>query len=127
MFQYGRVNGYLTIALIVVGVLPLAITFFVVPQLPDSVAMAFNSAGEATRFGSRYELFWVPVVSMLLAIATLINARRSANANLDSRVAEELVYRRGVRNGVVIGVLLTACTIYLLYSAYTGTGISFGF
>ncbi|WP_291289132.1 DUF1648 domain-containing protein [Enorma sp.] len=127
MFQYGRVNGYLTIALIVVGVLPLAITFFVVPQLPDSVAMAFNSAGEATRFGSRYELFWVPVVSMLLAIATLINARRSANANRDSRVAEELVYRRGVRNGVVIGVLLTACTIYLLYSAYTGTGISFGF
>ena len=64
---------------------------------------------------------------MLLAIATLINARRSANANRDSRVAEELVYRRGVRNGVVIGVLLTACTIYLLYSAYTGTGISFGF
>ncbi|WP_302153775.1 DUF1648 domain-containing protein [uncultured Enorma sp.] len=127
MFQYGRVNGYLTIALIVVGVLPLAITFFVVPLLPDSVAMAFNSAGEATRFGSRYELFWVPVVSMLLAIATLINARRSANANRDSRVAEELVYRRGVRNGVVIGVLLTACTIYLLYSAYTGTGISFGF
>ncbi len=127
MFQYGRVNGYLTIALIVVGVLPLIITFFVVPQLPDSVAMAFNSAGEATRFGSRYELFWVPVVSMLLAIATLINARRSANANRDSRVAEELVYRRGVRNGVVIGVLLTACTIYLLYSAYTGTGISFGF
>ncbi|WP_297036633.1 DUF1648 domain-containing protein [uncultured Enorma sp.] len=127
MFQYGRVNGYLTVALIVVGVLPLAITFFVVPQLPDSVAMAFNSAGEATRFGSRYELFWVPVVSMLLAIATLINARRSANANRDSRVAEELVYRRGVRNGVVIGVLLTACTIYLLYSAYTGTGISFGF
>ena len=60
MFQYGRVNGYLTVALIVVGVLPLAITFFVVPQLPDSVAMAFNSAGEATRFGSRYELFWVP-------------------------------------------------------------------
>lgn len=127
MFQYGRVNGYLTVALIVVGVLPLAITFFVVPQLPDSVAMAFNSAGEATRFGSRYELLWVPVVSMLLAIATLINARRSANANCDSRVAEELVYRRGVRNGVVIGVLLTACTIYLLYSAYTGTGISFGF
>ena len=127
MFQYGRVNGYLTVALIVVGVLPLAITFFVVPQLPDSVAMAFNSAGEATRFGSRYELFWVPVVSMLLAIAKLINARRSANANRDSRVAEELVYRRGVRNGVVIGVLLTACTIYLLYSAYTGTGISFGF
>ena len=127
MFQSGRVNGYLTIALIVVGVLPLAITFFVVPQLPDSVAMAFNSAGEATRFGSRYELFWVPVVSMLLAIATLINARRSANANRDSRVAEELVYRRGVRNGVVIGVLLTACTIYLLYSAYTGTGISFVF
>lgn len=127
MFQYGRVNGYLTVTLIVVGVLPLAITFFVVPQLPDSVAMAFNSAGEATRFGSRYELFWVPVVSMLLAIATLINARRSANANRDSRVAEELVYRRGVRNGVVIGVLLTACTIYLLYSAYTGTGISFGF
>lgn len=127
MFQYGRVNGYLTIALIVVGVLPLIITFLVVPQLPDSVAMAFNSAGEATRFGSRYELFWVPVVSMLLAIATLINARRSANANRDSRVAEELVYRRGVRNGVVIGVLLTACTIYLLYSAYTGTGISFGF
>ena len=37
------------------------------------------------------------------------------------------MYRRGVRNGVVIGVLLTACTIYLLYSAYTGTGISFGF
>lgn len=125
MFQYGRVNGYLTIALVVVGLLPLAITFVIVPQLPDSVAMAFDAAGDPTRFESRYQLFWVPAVSLLLAIATIFNARRQANANKESRVAAELVYRRGVRSGVVIGVLLTACTIYLLFAAYTGTGFSF--
>lgn len=127
MFQYGRVNGYLTIALLLVGFIPLVITFVVVPQMPDTVPMAFNAAGEATRYASRYQLFLVPAVSFLLAVATLIATRRQAKLNEDSRAATELVYRRGVRNGVIIGVLLVLCDIYLLYTAYTGNGLSFPF
>lgn len=128
MFQFGRMNGYLTILLIVLGIIPLAVTFFAVPQMPDSVAMAFNASGEATRYASRYQLFLVPAVAFLLSIATCIMARRQAKAAAqESSIAAELTYRRSIRSAAVIAVLLNACTVYMLFTAYTGTGFSLPF
>ena len=123
MFQYGRVNGYLTIALVALGIIPLVIAFVTVPQMPDTVAMAFDTAGKATRYASRYQVFLVPAVSLLLSIATIITGRRSARANADSAAASELVYRRSLRNGIVMDVILLFATIYIIVTAFLGSGL----
>ena len=82
MFRFGRTNGYLTIVLIVLAVLPLIEAFFVIPQLPDSVAMAFGAGGEPTRYASRYELFLAPGICLLLGVGMILTARRQAGVSI---------------------------------------------
>lgn len=126
MFRYGRTNGYLTILLIVLSILPLLEAFFTIPQLPDMVAMAFGAGGEPTRFASRYQLFLVPGICVLLAAGMILTGRRQADASIDkSRVAAELSYRRSMRSALIMVVLLNACNIYMLVTAFLGKGFSF--
>lgn len=125
MFRFGRTNGYLTIVLIVLAVLPLIEAFFVIPQLPDSVAMAFGAGGEPTRYASRYELFLAPGICLLLGVGMILTARRQAAVSIrDSRVATELTYRRSIRSGLVMTGLLNVCNIYLLAAAFFERGFS---
>ena len=42
--------------------LPLIITLVVLPMLPAQIPAQFDSAGNVTRFGSRYETLIVPVI-----------------------------------------------------------------
>lgn len=127
MFQFGRTNGYLTILLIVLGITPLIMAFVSIPQMSDTVAMAFNSSGEATRYASRYQLFLVPGIALLLSIVSCVMTRRQAEAREESRAVVELAYRRSIRSAIVIAVLFNVCTVYMLYTAYTGTGLSLPF
>lgn len=127
MFQFGRMNGYLTILLIVLGITPLIMALIAIPQMPETVAMAFNSSGEATRYASRYQLFLVPAIALLLSIVTCVMTRRQAAERQESQAVVELAYRRAIRSGVVFAVLFNACTVYILFTAYTGTGFSVPF
>lgn len=125
MFRYGRTNGYLTIALIVLAIVPLVEAFLTIPQMPDSVAMAFGAGGEPTRFGSRFELFLVPGICALLGAGMVLTARRQANLSMNSsRAATELTYRRSIRSGLIMVVLLNVSNIYLIVTAFMGKGFS---
>lgn len=125
LFRYGRTNGYLSIVLIVLAVIPLIEAFFVIPQLPDTVAMAFGAGGEPTRYGSRYELFLAPGICLLLGVGMVLTGLRQAKmSSKDSNIAGELTYRRSIRSGLFIAVLLNACNIYLLAAAYFERGFS---
>ena len=107
------------------AVLPLIEAFFVIPQLPDSVAMAFGAGGEPTRYASRYELFLAPGICLLLGVGMILTARRQAGVSIrDSRVATELTYRRSIRSGLVMTGLLNVCNIYLLAAAFFERGFS---
>lgn len=125
MFRYGRTNGYLTIALIVLAVLPLLEAFFVIPQMPDSVPMAFGAGGVPTRYGSRYELFLAPGICLVLSIAMILTGMRQAKASsITSNIAAELSYQRSIRSALIMAALLNVCTIYLLVTAFVGKGFS---
>ena len=76
MFKYGKKAGYMGIALLVLAVIPLVVAACVIPNIGPEVATKFNAAGEATRWGKSYELLALPVLNLLLSVATYL--RRDA-------------------------------------------------
>ncbi len=123
MFRYGKKCGYMSIALIVLGVAPLVATLICMPQMADTVATRFSSTGEVTRWASKYELFLVPALCALLSLATFLSARRQAALVDDSAAIAALTCERYLRNGLVSAVVLAVAGFYLLYAAMTGTGL----
>ena len=86
MFKYGKKAGYMGIALLVLAVIPLVVAAFVIPNIGPEVATKFNAAGEVTRWGKSYELLALPVLNLLLSVATYFTAGRQAKNNEDSAV-----------------------------------------
>lgn len=125
MFKYGKKAGYMGVALLVLAVIPLIIAAFVVPNLGSEVATKFNAAGEATRWGSSYELLALPILNLLLGIATYFTAGRQARNTDDSEAMARIVCQRYLRNGVVTAVFLNVVNIYFMYTAIAGTGLGF--
>lgn len=78
MFKYGKKAGYMGIALLVLAVIPLVVAAFVIPNIGPEVATKFNAAGEVTRWGKSYELLALPVLNLLLSVATYFTAGRQA-------------------------------------------------
>ena len=115
------------IALLVLAVLPLVVAACVLPNIGPEVATKFNAAGEATRWGKSYELLALPVLNLLLGVATYFTAGRQAKNNDDSAVMARLTCERYLRNGCVTGVFLNVINVYFMYSAITGTGFGLGF
>ena len=126
MFQYSKKAGYMGIALLVLAVIPLVVAAFVIPNIGPEVATKFNAAGEATRWGKSYELLALPVLNLLLCVATYFTAGRQAKNNADSAMAR-IVCERYLHNGCVTGVFLNVINVYFMYSAITGTGFGLGF
>ena len=114
MFKYGKKAGYMGIALLVLAVIPLVVAACVIPNIGPEVATKFNAAGEVTRWGKSYELLALPVLNLLLSVATYFTAAR-------------IVCERYLRNGCITGVFLNVINVYFMYSAITGTGFGFGF
>ena len=84
MFKYGKKAGYMGIALLVLAVIPLVVAACVIPNIGPEVATKFNAAGEVTRWGKSYELLALPVLNLLLSVATYFTAGRQAKNNDDS-------------------------------------------
>ena len=101
MFKYGKKAGYMGIALLVLAVIPLAVAAFVIPNIGPEVATKFNAAGEVTRWGKSYELLALPVLNLLLSVATYFTAGRQAKNNDDSAAMARIVCERYLRNGCI--------------------------
>ena len=86
-----------------------------------------DPAGDVTRWGKSYELLALPVLNLLLSVATYFTAGRQAKNNEGSAVMARLTCERYLRNGCITGVFLNVINVYFMYSAITGTGFGFGF
>ena len=106
MFKYGKKAGYMGIALLVLAVIPLVVAACVIHNIGPEVATKFNAAGEATRWGKSYELLALPVLNLLLSVATYFTAGRQAKNNDDSAAMARIVCERYLRNGCITGVFL---------------------
>ena len=58
------------------AVIPLVVAACVIPNIGPEVATKFNAAGEVTRWGKSYELLALPVLNLLLSVATYFTAGR---------------------------------------------------
>lgn len=124
MFKYGKKAGIMSIALIVLAVVPLITAALFVPQMPEQVAMKVSQSGEVLRWGGRYEMFVVPVFAVLLGMATYMSAGKQARAHEEASPAMAVVTaERFLRNGVVTGVVLNLANAYMFYAALTGHGL----
>ena len=117
MFKYGKKAGYMGIALLVLAVIPLVVAACVIPNIGPEVATKFNAVGEVTRWGKSYELLALPVLNLLLSVATYFTAGRQAKNNEDSAVMARLACERYLRNGCITGVFLNVINVYFMYSA----------
>ena len=72
-------------------------------------------------------LLALPVLNLLLGVATYFTAGRQAKNNDDSAVMARLTCERYLRNGCITGVFLNVINVYFMYSAITGTGFGLGF
>ena len=82
------------------------------------------------RFQERAPHWWLlalPVLNLLLSVATYFTAGRQAKNNGDSAAMARIVCERYLRNGCITGVFLNVINVYFMYSAITGTGFGFGF
>lgn len=121
MFRYGKTNGYLAILLIALGVLPVVLAAILVPQMADSIPTQFDAAGNVTRWGSRFDLLYVPALCFLLSAGTCLTAFRQARLSDDSHAIAAMTFRRYVRNGLVTSVIINVLNAYMMISAMTGT------
>ena len=80
-----------------------------------------------TRWGKSYELLALPVLNLLLGVATYFTAGRQAKNNEESAAMARIVCERYLRNGCITGVFLNVINVYFIYSAITGTGFGLGF
>ena len=123
MFEYGKKNGWMGIALICLSVLPFIIALLIIPNMADSLPMRWDSAGEVTRWGSRYELFLAPVFALFMGLGTYVSASRKGRdlTKSDSNAAAILTVTRFLRSGILVSIVLNIANIYLLYTSGTNT------
>lgn len=125
MSKYGKKAARMGVALLVLAVIPLIIAAFVIPNAGEQVATKFNAAGEVTRWGASYELLALPILNLLLGIATYFTAGKQASKNEDSAAMARITCERYLRNGIITAVFLNVVNVYFMFTAVTGTGFGF--
>ena len=123
--SYGDKAGWFSIALLVLACVSLVATLIVFPSLPDQIAMRFDSAGNVLRWGSRFEVFLLPVLNLVFSVASYWSAGKQAAAQSSSQAVAQLTVMRYLRNGIVTSIILNLVDVYILFSAITRTGFAF--
>lgn len=99
----------------VLAILPLVLFFIVLPLLPEMVAVHFGASGQPDRFGSKFELVFLPLVSIGFAILLYFIVRASGTRSKNPR--------RSLSTGLIIicGALLIidAIAVWILGSNVT--------
>lgn len=98
-----------------IAFIPLIITAIVLPMLPDKIAAHYDFAGNVTRFGSKYEMLILPIVTAGMGFFWLL--------------MEKIVMKdkeKGYQNvkvlfwgSIIMSITFTILTIWFLYLAYT--------
>lgn len=122
---YGKTAGLMSVALVVLAVLPLVAAAVVFPSLGDQIATAFDAAGKATRTGSSITVFLLPALCLIFSAATYWSAGKQARAQEGSEVMARLAVQRYLRGGIVTAAILNLVNVYFLVCAMTGRGLGF--
>ena len=100
-------------------------TLLALPHLPENVPMHFDATGAVDRYGSKFELFLLPVVMIISNIATEISFAKSKKNGLDpeSRAVTSARINSKVTaiSVTILSAIFVVLTFGLLYIAYSST------
>ena len=94
--------------------LPLLITVFALPFLPESVPAHYNFAGEIDRWGSKYETLLFPLCTIGMGVFMLWMAKIAAKSEEGGKNNEKIVFYTGMG----ISVWFTVLHCYFLYKDF---------
>ena len=95
--------------------LPLFITLFALPFLPETVPAHYDFVGEVDRWGSKYETLIFPAVTILMGVFMLFMAKVAAKEKEGGEKNEKIVFYTGMG----ISVWFTIMHCYNLYMDFT--------
>lgn len=87
--------------------LPLIITLFTLPIIPEQTPAHYNLAGEITRWGSKYELLLMPIISLVTGVLFYFLTRKYAKHN----------YKMYFYTGLGLLILFGGMSCFFLYNA----------
>lgn len=121
-----------TKALWIVTLIPTIITAIVLQFLPDKVPMHYNIHGEIDRWGSKYENFLFPGMTILFTVfwvlLILYFNKRSVRDDLDVKLRDDAKSNAMILGYMAIGVtvLFGIIQCFILLFAYTNSKSSSG-
>ena len=122
MFKYSKKAGYLSVATIVLALVPVVLAIIIVPGLPDQVPMRWDTSGEVIRYGSRYEMLIPAVMSVAFGFGIYIQTIRKAAEHAKSSMTMAVsTAERFMKSGVITTAVINVANFYLLYVTLTGT------
>lgn len=106
------------LVIVLLTLLPLAATLVALPMLPESVPAHYNAAGEADRWGSKYETLIFPAINVVFALIMVqvmrIAARQEGAGENNERICGLVT--------VLSLVLFDAMALYFLWLAFQQAG-----
>lgn len=106
-----------TVIYAILTVLPLAMTAIVLPMLSDVIPVHYNALGDADRWGSKYEVLFMPIFTIGMGIFMYAMANAAAKQASDGRKNRKIVLMIGCVSAVFFNIM----NAYLLHLAFTKT------
>ncbi|MCL2786153.1 MAG: DUF1648 domain-containing protein [Methanomassiliicoccaceae archaeon] len=96
------------IMIYVTSFIPMVMALIMFPSLPDPMPAHFGLSGDVTRWGSRYEIFLLPVISAVMGVFMAYVTKFSAKKDDHAGWMMFLV-------SMVTSVIFIAVTAFILY------------
>ncbi len=110
-----------------ISVIPLTISLIILPIIPDTIPAHYNSAWEIDRWGSKYELLIIPIMTILftLIISLIIVYLKKKSVKPCGKIPKtsmQIVQGLTIA-GIYMAIVFGIMQLIFLYTSYTGAGL----
>lgn len=99
--------------------MPLIVAFILLPYLPTEIPAHYNSAGEITRWGSKYEVFITPIITLAFCSFMALISKFNSNPNNPSNAKVLEI------SNIIFALVFNIISYTVLYTGFKGiTNIS---
>jgi len=108
--------------------LPLVIAVVVFPMLPDQIPGHFDLFGNVTRYGSKYEIFVLPIISILMGFFWILMVKIAHKDKEKGAQNVKVLFWADISMTFIFIVIM----IWVIYTSYTqaenvyNSGVDFG-
>ena len=95
--------------------IPLMITLIVLPMLSDKIPAHFDVSGNVTRYGSKYEMLGLPIVTVLMGFFWTLIGKGTRKDNEKGKQNIKVLFW----GDIIMSLIFTVLTIWFLYLAYS--------